>query len=295
MAKLHPRLVALLCLVLMLSACIGEKTPQEVAHSFWGSVISNDANGAVKYSTLTDVNQYDGFDRDWKGLTPTWGRIVIEGEQASIVSRFSDTENPAHDGLTFATFLVRQDDEWKVDYARTGKELRGGALGQLFGQLKRIGESLSSQFNATSDDLGVKMERLGEELEELSGSLGEQASESIEKYSEGLRRSIDELAESARRALKEHEKQLSEEDRRALQEVVADLDQNSDQLSEPSFQSIAHSRETVTAAQQQLNAIESENIGSFKRQWKEWGGEYEADVRKILGELSAVANSVDKK
>lgn len=71
------RLFALLCAVLMLSAC-SEKTPQETAELFWEAVISNDAADALKYSTLTDPREYDGFTRNWTGYQASWGKIVIE-------------------------------------------------------------------------------------------------------------------------------------------------------------------------------------------------------------------------
>lgn len=290
MVNNHLGIVGLLCSVLLLSACVGEKTPQQVTEAFWQSVIDGDAESAVEYSTLTTIQEYDGFSRDWSGLQPVWGRVVIEGNDASIVTQLSSTKEVG-EPLRFETFLTRLDDGWRVDYARTAEELNGGALANLVGQIEQLGRKVSGRLKAASDDLGADMERLGKQLEELSRSTGEQASESIERYGELLRKHIDELAESARRALEERERNLSDEDRRALREVVADLDRDSEELSEPTFQTINESERTVAAARQQLDGIDEQAAGPYKQQWRKWGEQMEAEMQEMLDELSGGLNS----
>jgi hypothetical protein len=159
--KLHLRVVVLICMALLLSACFGKKTPQEVTEAFWEAVIDNDAKSAVKYSTLTDVQEYDGFSRDWSGLRPVLGKIVIDGEEASIVTELTGSDEAGDVPVKLVTHLVRQDDKWKVDYVRTREELSGGVLGNLLGGLNRLGKQITGKLSAASKDLRTRKEPFG--------------------------------------------------------------------------------------------------------------------------------------
>lgn len=287
MEKLRTHLFALMCSLLLLSACVDENSPQDVTKAFWGSVVRSDAEGVAKYSTLGDAKAYDGFGRDWSGFSPSLGKIIIDGDKASIVTTLSVPGNSVDAYSAVETYLVRQDGGWKVDYDRTGKQFGGGALATLFGQLAKIGSSLSDQFKAASDEFAVKMDRMGEQLEGISSSIGDRASEVIEKYGEDLRRSIEELARSAQQALKAEERQLSDSERRVLEDVVTDLNEGSEQLSRSTLQSIAEGGKALAAARQQLDAIDNEAIEPYKERWREWGERLEADTQKMLDEVFA--------
>lgn len=288
MNSLSLRGLVVLCAALLLSACMEAKTPQEVAQRFWESVIAGDADGAVEHSTLVSARDYDAFSRDWSGFQPAWGKVVIEGEQASIVSEFSKGGGQGYEKRALVTYLVRQNDRWKVDYLRTGESLRGGSLARLFDQLGELGRSVSEQFRGSAQDIGAEMERLAEQLREQSALLSLQAEARVKEYSESLRQSMDELAESIERALKEREKSLSEPDRRALQEVAADLNQGSERLENPSMQALAEGSNNAMRAQQRLEAVDDKAVGdAYKEQWRAWGERVEGELRQMLDEFAA--------
>ncbi|HEY0633971.1 MAG TPA: hypothetical protein VGE00_01210 [Gammaproteobacteria bacterium] len=287
MKRHYLRLVVLMLSALLLLAC-AEKTPQEVTTAFWQAVISNDADDVVKYSTLGDAREFDGFGRNWSGFTPSFGRIVIEGDEAMVATRLAKTSGTGEESVTFETVLIRQEGNWKVDYARTGKEATSGPLGKLFGQLERMGKSLSAQFGATSDELAREMERMGTQLGALSETLGAQATELIEQHGEALRKSIDELAESARRALEEQEQRLSDGDRQVLQEVANDLEKSSEQLAEPTVHSVAASGKEFAVARQRLAGIDNDAIAPYQEQWQQWGEQFETEMQKLVDEVSAL-------
>ncbi len=288
MKKHYLRLVGPVCALLLLTACIGPKTPQEVTQVFWESVIRDQAAGVVEYSTLTDAQQFDAFSQDWSGFQPSWGKVIIDGNQASVVSEFSKPGQPESESRYFVTWLVQQDKAWKVDYARTGEELRGGALTHLFGQLDQLGKKISAQFKSSSEDLSVEIERINEKLKGMSESVARQASESVEKYSEKLRLHIEELTDSVERALKERENQLSSKERKNLTRVVAELDESHKQLSHPSLESIVEGNKSINRAQHQLAAIDDKAAGNYKDQWREWEEQFQADMQAILDELYAL-------
>jgi len=278
--------IGLICSILLLSACVGQKTPQEVAQAFWESVIRNDSDRAVKYSTLTEARDYDSFSRNWSDFRPSLGRVVIDGDEANIATEVSRSGNSGADSRKFVTYLVRQDDEWKVDYSRTGRAVRGGALASLFAQLDQLGNEISDQFRASSNDLSEEMARMNEQFAELSETIGQRSSETLRIYGRQLRRSIRKLADSVQRALEEQEKRLSDRDRRVLTEVVSDLDEGSENLSEPTIQSITEAGESVGTAQRQLASTDDDVVGQYKEQWREWEETFAADMRKAFEELS---------
>lgn len=284
MNKYHLNIVGLICLVLLLSACFSQKTPQQVTQAFWQAVISNNAKGAVEYSTLTDEQGYDKFSRDWSGFEPSWGKVVIDGNQASIVSSFYKVDSTGTHNRKLISYLVHQSEQWRVDYARTAKQMRGGSLTNLFDQL---GQTISDQLTASSKDISAEMEHMGEELEAISDSINQQASESINRHAEDLRRRIDELAESVQRALKEQHRKLSDKDRRTLNEVADDLNKDSEKLSRPGIQSITDGSKSVGKAQQRLVAMDDEAVGEYKQQWQQWQDEFEADLHEIFAEFSS--------
>lgn len=292
MTKLLTRLFVLMCPVMLLSACVEENTPQNVAQAFWKSVISDDAKGVVEHSTLADPTAYEGFDRDWSEYSAAWGRIVIDGNEASVVTTLSGPAgNPP---LKVVTHLVRRGGDWKVDYDRIGTQLDGGPLTKLLGQMEGIGNAIASRLRAASSDFAVEMERTAEQLEALSDSPSEQASVAIEQYGEDLRKRFEELAESVRNALRTHEKGLSDTDRQILEDVAADLDEGSKALSEASLGAIANSGRSIAKARQRLEAVDSEAVEPYKVQWRQWGETIENDMLALLDTLSARVVRADR-
>jgi len=281
------RLVLMACAALLLSACMGPKTPQDVAEAFWQAVIDDDTRRVVRYSTLTDAQAYDGFARDWTGYRPAWGRVVIEGDRASIASEFSKAGGTAQDCREFVTYLVRQDDRWRVDYARTADSVRGDVISNLLGKLSELGSEISKQWEASTRELDAEVARMTEEFEALADLLGARASESIDKYADVLRQHLEELQESIDRALREKDDELSDRDRRLLQEVAADLDQTGEGLADPSVESIADGGRAAGEAQARLDTTDDDVTGEYKRRWHEWGERFEAEMRRLLNELSA--------
>lgn len=275
--------------LLLLSACTAEKTPQEVAQVFWESVINNDTDEVLRYSTLTDATKYDGFSKNWNGFQPSWGRVIIEGDRANIVSEFSKPDNTNSHSRKFITYLIRQNEEWKVDYDRTHEEVHGNVLTNLLGRLDQLGSNIATQLSSTAKHLDADLKRLSGELEKLSDSLSQQATQSVNKYAEILRKSIKEFEESLERALKEQDKNLSDEEKRELNGIIAELNKDRENLSQPSIQSISDSRKNVHLVQQRLEVMDNDVTKNYKDEWNDWELKFETNVNKMLEELSDIA------
>ncbi len=273
--------------VLLLSACMGPQTPQEVTQAFWEAVINDNAAEAAEYSTLSDAKAYDRFSKDWTGFQPSWGKLVIDGDRASVASRFRSPADSGMDDREFTTHLVRRHDSWLVDYERTGNELRGGLLGDLFGKLSQLGNDFSKQFESSAQDLNNEMERMAKELEAMSDSFSQEAEQEIDQYAESLRKSIEELEESINRALEDKDNNLTGEDRGMLKAVSVDLNDDRESLKEPSLHTVSQSGLSVGQAQLRLQTLSDDVAVKYKEQWHALGEQFEKEMAKMLKALSA--------
>jgi hypothetical protein len=279
-------LLASMCTALLLSGCFGPKTPQDVAKAFWHAVIDNDAHGVVTYSTLSQPQDYDEFSLDWKGFTPSWGKVIIDGDEASIVTEFSRASGSKNDNRKCITYLVRKNDVWKVDYTMTGNALRGGPLGSLFGKLNQLGNELSKNIDASVQELNVEMERLSRQFKEMTDSFAQQASKIIDEHAQELQNIMRELEESINRALQDRDNQLSDKDRQVMTEVAADLDASSKSLSNPSTVSVTASNKNMGRAQLRLDSINRGLSDDYKERWQALGRQFEQVMRTMLDELA---------
>lgn len=286
MNKLKLHFIVLLITLFSLSACFEQKTPQEVSEGFWQAVISNDINDIITYSTLNEAQAYEGFSHNFNNMQASWGKIIIEGNQASIDTVLTNPNDTKTEKKEFRTYLVLQNEEWKVDYAQTRENMRGDVFSNLFDQLNQLGDNISQQLNNSTDNFNAEMERMQKELNELTDSISQQATESINKYAEILRKKMDDLADSIERVLKEQEKRLSDKDKRLLTGVADDLNKNSQNLADPDISSIAEGSKSITSAMIQLETTDDGTIGQYKKQWRKWAEEFEADMQKMLDELS---------
>jgi len=266
------------------------QTPQEVTKAFWAAVLDKDVDGAVRYSTLTESKYYDGFSKDWDGYRPSFGKVTIEKDEASIVSRFASPANSGQDDRSFVTYLVHRDGDWKVDYDRTKQSIQGGALGNLMSTITQFGDGVSKQLEASADSVKREMDRMSEELERLSDSSSKQASKAVEKYAEELRKSIEELKDSINRALKSESDKLSDQDKRSLQSISDDLEKDRNNLSEPTARQVSDTSRDVGEAQQRLEAIDNDSLDKYRQEWRKLSAQLEADMRKMLNELASASN-----
>jgi len=201
----------------LLSSCQSPETPQQVAQHFWQAVIEDKPDEVVKYSTLVDVKDYDRFSMSWSGFQPSLGKITIENNNASVVSQFTPPTGTDLKERKLITYLVMQNEAWKVDYQKTRDEMKKHKAGSLFENLNQIGKDLQKQLENSADEFNSEMEQLGGKLKELSDQVGSDAAKGVEKFSNELEKSIKELEQSINRALKDNRKKLPEQGEGDLQ------------------------------------------------------------------------------
>ena len=278
--------------VLALSACFSPKSPQQVTQAFWQSVLANDVQDAVEYSTLLDAKQYDGFSRNWDGYQATWGRVVIDGDNANVETRFTKPGEDEASQRVFTTHLVRRKDQWIVDYARTKEELQGGVIGSLLGKLGEVGKEFSEQLEFAAKQLGKDLEHLANELEKQAESLEGQTTKDLEKFAEAFSESIIELRQSLKQALEEYHEQFSEQDRRMLQEVLVELDKDLQQLARPNIRILSEVSKNLAISLQRLETVSTPINTAYKRRWRALGEKVEDDMKFMIRAFSTGAQAL---
>ncbi len=91
----------------ILAGCSKPETPQEVAAAFWQAMAENDAGDVMEYSTLSDTAAFDGYKRSWTDAVPSFGRVIIEDREATIVTRLPAEAGTEGERLELVTYLVR--------------------------------------------------------------------------------------------------------------------------------------------------------------------------------------------
>ena len=286
MKKIALHVFVLAGLLTTLTSCMGPDTPQDVNQAFWQAVTENQADDAVKYSTLTEPRYYDSFSKNWQGYQLSMGKVVIDKNQASIATKFTSPPNSGLQDRSFTTYMVKQQGEWKVDYERTKHSIHGGSIGGLFNALSKLGKDLNNSLETTVGQLSNEVQGMLNELEELSRSFGEQASKSLEQHAEKMRKHIKELEDSINRALKEEHEHLGEQDKHTLQVMAKELNRDREQLAEHSIESVMRSSQHVVEAQLKLKSSSNKALAKYKDEWKALSLKFEQELRQMMAELS---------
>lgn len=282
-----PFVRSLQCLTLaslfsLLAGCFGPEKPEDAAADFWTAVITNDADAVVAHSTLQDPEAFDGFGKNWNGYQPTWGKIVLDGDTASIETRLTakDREN-----REVTTWLVQQDETWRVDYNRTGKSARGGLLGTLINKFSELGKELGDKFNQSAEEANQKMEQLLQELEDNEDAFSNQANQALEAYSAQLQQSLHTMDQSIQQTLEEQAGRLSETDTETLQEASKELEQRLRSIDPDSIQSALENSKALAEIRGRLERIDTQALEKQQQQWQELSDSLMKEVETLLEEM----------
>lgn len=269
---------------LLLGGCSRPDTPQEVTESFWQAVIAGDAEQAAELSTLVNESAYDAFGRNWQAATVSYGRVVIEGDRASIQVQFQGLPEAPTGSLEATTHLVQMNSQWHVDYYRTADTLAAGTgLQRFMGKLEELGKDLTQRFDEQSDQTARDMESMTEELERLAQTANERLQILVEEYSEVLDQTLEDLSRSLEEALKQHP-DAAPEDKRTLNQAVLRLDQQRSELRDPNLQAVAEGSQALARTGLELTDLGPE-FQEERQQWQQTLTEWQQRSRELLTEL----------
>lgn len=271
--------------LLALAGCSNPESPQEVAAAFWQAMAENDAGDVAEYSTLADSAGFDGYKRSWTDAVPSFGRVIIEDREATIVTRLPAEAGTEGERLELITYLVRFDGHWLVDYERTGEAiLNPSPLRGIMGELTRLGQRLSDSLSSSSGELEQQMDQLAWDLENYSEELGQKAQTAMDEFAQKLQEAMRELEQSVEDALKD-EKAPPPEDRVILEQAAQDLGQQAEELGEPTMESLANASRTVAQTGDRLARLSDETLDRYRDQWELKLAEMRADAQAFLAQL----------
>lgn len=161
---------------ILLSGCQSLKTPDQVTQKFWQAVANEDLMTAKLYVSNDTKGLLQSIDPAFKDASFLIGQIVINADQARVETTANKTDQTtAH----FTTYLVQEDQHWKIDYQRTHRELSGRLFNGLFKSLENIGKSLNEQLEQQVPQLEKEMESFGQQLKKQLDKLGEELEKSL--------------------------------------------------------------------------------------------------------------------
>lgn len=283
-----------LLLGLLLTACSKPETPQQVALAFWQAVIAGNGPAVVRYSTLADPQQFDAFERDWQGMLPSWGKIIIEGDEARIHTQMSRPDAASEQMLYFITYLVRRDEAWKVDYRATGKAVAAsGAVADLVNSIGDMGRELSDKLEQAGEDLNAQMESLAAQFSQMAEvyrqqaeAWQQQAEDALQEYAEILQQQLDELSRDLERTLQQNDEVITITDRQTLEDTVDRLDRSSRALEQPDIDAIAETGEVVVITRRELGSLDDTTFAGYRRQWQQWLDQMESILSRLLEDIN---------
>lgn len=273
-------------LTLVLVGCDKPQTPQEVTQAFWAALIANDAANAVEYSTLASAADFNAFGRSWEGMTPSWGKVVIEDKAARIHTQVSRPDASAGEMLYFITFLVREGEDWKVDYRATEKGvLASGAVVDFVDSMTTLGEDLQRQYGESVETLSIEMAVLIEQLSRMAETYRGQADSAMSDYAARMRRQLDALAGSLGQALEENRDGIEQATRETLDDAIRRLNAAAEQLKAPTLDIIADVGEQIMIIGENLARLDSEALAGFADEWRRLIEELELEFYNLLDEF----------
>jgi len=276
-------LIAVVALVL--AGCSKPETPQEVAAAFWQAMADSDASDVVKFSTIDDAGDFDGYQRSWANAVPSFGRVVIDESEATIVTRLPVEERSGGERMELTTYLVREQGQWLVDYQRTGEAiLSPSPFSDIMGELSRLGQRLSATFSSSSSELEDKMEQLARDLETYSDEMSRRAESAMEDFARRLQESMRALERSLDEALKDDQPE-SAEDQAIMEQTARDLGRQADELSEPTLEALANASRTVAETAERFSRLSRETLSRYQEELNEKLAAMRADAEAFIEDI----------
>jgi hypothetical protein len=167
----------LFVLLLMLSGCQAVTPPDQVTASFWEAMVQGNLESAGKHVTSETRNLVVKQQNLEDGSVDT-GSVDVNGNDATVLTILT-LKKPENKVLSFETVLLKENQQWKVDYQKTLDNLSLLPFGELFKSLKTIGDTINkelerqiplfeNQLRSFSEELLRQLEEFRRQLEKTT-------------------------------------------------------------------------------------------------------------------------------
>ncbi len=167
------KLAGLFCLLLFITACQTAKTPEQVTTAFWQAIAQADLDTAKKLAS-PETQQLVRNEPKLENSTLQIGQIIINGVNATVATtlKLSPAEN--NRALSFDTVLLKQNDQWRIDYQQTLHNLANQPFSGIIKSLEAIGDTLNQQLQQQIPLIEQEIESFGKELQQQLDEFGRQ-------------------------------------------------------------------------------------------------------------------------
>lgn len=174
---------------LLLAGCGGSGNPAAVAGSFWEAVREGDHERMAALSSPADRERLERF---WKTAPASvqLGEVLRSNGRAAVETELSYEGHPEV-RLRLDTHLINVDGDWKVDLARTRRELAGAWIELGVEQARQAVEEGMAEL---AEGLEEGLRGLGGAGEELEAGM-QTLDEALERGREALDRALEVLRE----------------------------------------------------------------------------------------------------
>ena len=156
-------LAGLLSLLLLLSGCQAVLTPEQVTTEFWEAMVEGNLDSARKYATQ-ETQQLVTKQQNMEDATLKTGVILIDGSNATVSTIITLKKPESNKVLSFETVLLKENDQWKIDYHRTLNNLSNLPFGDIFKSLRGIGETINKELEQQIPLFDKQIKSFSEEL-----------------------------------------------------------------------------------------------------------------------------------
>lgn len=153
----------LLSLLVLLNGCQAALTPEQITMAFWEAMANSNVGLAKKYVTQETqhlVTKQQNLEEATVGI----GKVLIDGSNATVPTVITLKKPENNKVLSFDTVLLKENDQWKVDYQQTLNNLSNLPFGNIFKSLQGIGEAINKQLEQQIPLFEKQIKSFSEEL-----------------------------------------------------------------------------------------------------------------------------------
>ncbi len=162
-AKSLAGLAGLFSLLFMLSGCQAVLTPEQVTLAFWDAMAQGNLESARTHVTQ-ETQHLVTKQQNLEGASLTTGEVVINGPNATVSTSMTLKKPESDKLLSFDTVLLKENDQWKVDYQQTLNNLSILPFGELFKSLRAIGDTINKELEQQIPLFEKQIKSFSEEL-----------------------------------------------------------------------------------------------------------------------------------
>ncbi|MGR9089111.1 MAG: hypothetical protein ACU85U_00865 [Gammaproteobacteria bacterium] len=179
----------MLLLSAFVAACSQPSTPVGVASGFWTAVEAGDARMVKRRITAAEAASLESLDDVLPISGVELGRIIIDGHEATIDTTVTVTGDKPLD-FPLKTYLVLEDEDWKVDYARTTEAVaNAGKLAAVIEKVHEFGSTLQLGIERSVQELEHTLPQIEQELSRIENQIKQNVPElrkRLEQFSQDL-------------------------------------------------------------------------------------------------------------